>query len=67
MFENVRVPRWYIIGDEGAGFMYQMIQFQEERMNVAAIGTNRIFVYFICSNRGNIEVVHFNSCDNSNK
>ncbi|MEL6360726.1 MAG: acyl-CoA dehydrogenase family protein [Pseudomonadota bacterium] len=31
-FEDVRVPQRYIIGDEGAGFTYQMIQFQEERL-----------------------------------
>ena len=31
-FENVRVPQRYRIGQEGAGFMYQMMQFQEERL-----------------------------------
>ncbi|XP_067866067.1 zgc:85777 [Heterodontus francisci] len=31
-FEDVRVPRKYLIGDEGMGFTYQMLQFQEERM-----------------------------------
>ncbi|WDI31698.1 acyl-CoA dehydrogenase family protein [Hyphococcus flavus] len=31
-FENVRVPQRYLIGEEGAGFMYQMLQFQEERL-----------------------------------
>ncbi|KAM8967253.1 putative acyl-CoA dehydrogenase 6 [Pelodytes ibericus] len=31
-FEDVRVPSKYLIGDEGMGFMYQMLQFQEERM-----------------------------------
>ncbi|XP_039270199.2 putative acyl-CoA dehydrogenase 6 [Styela clava] len=31
-FDDVRVPRSNIIGEEGAGFMYQMIQFQEERL-----------------------------------
>lgn len=35
-FEDVRVPQRYRIGDEGAGFMYQMLQFQEERMWGAA-------------------------------
>ncbi len=31
-FEDVRVPARNLIGDEGAGFVYQMLQFQEERM-----------------------------------
>merc|ERR1711970_805908 len=32
VFENVRVPKENIIGDEGSGFIYQMIQFQQERI-----------------------------------
>lgn len=35
-FEDVRVPQDYIIGEEGMGFTYQMIQFQAERMWGAA-------------------------------
>lgn len=35
-FDKVRVPQRYRIGDEGAGFMYQMLQFQEERLWGAA-------------------------------
>jgi citronellyl-CoA dehydrogenase len=31
-FEDVRVPQRYRIGEEGFGFMYQMLQFQEERL-----------------------------------
>ena len=31
-FDDVRAPQRYRIGDEGAGFMYQMLQFQEERV-----------------------------------
>lgn len=31
-FDKVRVPRRNLIGQEGAGFMYQMMQFQEERL-----------------------------------
>ena len=31
-FENVHVPKKNIIGVEGQGFKYQMMQFQEERM-----------------------------------
>jgi len=36
-FDNVRVPQRYRIGEEGQGFIYQMIQFQEERLFAAAI------------------------------
>lgn len=35
-FDEVRVPRRYLIGAEGSGFMYQMMQFQEERLWCAA-------------------------------
>jgi len=35
-FEDVRVPRRHRIGDEGQGFVYQMLQFQEERLWAAA-------------------------------
>lgn len=35
-FDNVRVPQRNLIGMEGAGFMYQMLQFQEERLWGAA-------------------------------
>lgn len=31
-FEEVRVPAKNIVGEEGKGFTYQMIQFQQERM-----------------------------------
>ncbi|MFN3200776.1 MAG: acyl-CoA dehydrogenase family protein [Bradymonadia bacterium] len=34
--EDVRVPQRFVIGHEGAGFMYQMEQFQEERLWGAA-------------------------------
>jgi citronellyl-CoA dehydrogenase len=36
--DGVRVPQRYRIGDEGAGFLYQMLQFQEERLYAAAGG-----------------------------
>ena len=39
-FEDVRVPQRHRIGEEGMGFMMQMIQFQEERLN-GAIGSVR--------------------------
>lgn len=35
-FDDVRVPRKNLIGEEGMGFTYQMIQFQEERLYCAA-------------------------------
>ncbi len=35
-FDEVRVPRRNLIGQEGAGFMMQMLQFQEERLYAAA-------------------------------
>ncbi|XP_071788624.1 probable acyl-CoA dehydrogenase 6 [Asterias amurensis] len=35
-FEDVRVPQKNLIGQEGLGFTYQMLQFQEERMWAAA-------------------------------
>jgi citronellyl-CoA dehydrogenase len=35
-FDNVRVPQRNRIGEEGMGFTYQMMQFQEERLWAAA-------------------------------
>jgi citronellyl-CoA dehydrogenase len=35
-FDNVRVPQTNLIGQEGMGFMLQMLQFQEERLYGAA-------------------------------
>jgi len=35
-FDDVRVPQRYRIGEEGMGFTYQMLQFQEERLWAAA-------------------------------
>ncbi len=37
-FEDVRVPQRNLIGVEGMGFTYQMVQFQEERMFAALCG-----------------------------
>ncbi|KJH43475.1 acyl-CoA dehydrogenase protein [Dictyocaulus viviparus] len=36
-FDNVRVPACHIIGEEGQGFFYQMLQFQDERLVAAAV------------------------------
>lgn len=35
-FDNVRVPKRHLIGQEGQGFTFQMLQFQEERLWGAA-------------------------------
>ncbi len=35
-FDEVRVPQANLIGQEGMGFTYQMLQFQEERLYAAA-------------------------------
>ena len=35
-FDNVRIPQRNRIGEEGMGFIYQMMQFQEERLFAAA-------------------------------
>lgn len=37
-FDDVRVPCKNIIGQEGMGFTYQMLQFQEERLWAVANG-----------------------------
>ena len=37
-FDDVRVPQSNLIGEEGMGFIYQMQQFQEERLFAAAGG-----------------------------
>ncbi|MBX3161220.1 MAG: acyl-CoA dehydrogenase family protein [Deltaproteobacteria bacterium] len=39
-FEDVRIPQRHRIGEEGMGFMMQMIQFQEERL-CGAVGSVR--------------------------
>lgn len=36
-FEDVRVPSNHIIGEAGQGFIYQMMQFQEERLFGVAV------------------------------
>lgn len=41
--DEVRVPQRYLIGKEGMGFMYQMFQFQEERLFGAASGIDGLF------------------------
>ena len=37
-FDDVRVPQKYLVGEEGKGFIYQMMQFQEERLYAAIAG-----------------------------
>ncbi len=70
-FDNVRVPQSNLIGVEGAGFMMQMMQFQEERLwgSVNAVGgMDRVIEETIkyCSQRNAFgksildnQVVHF--------
>merc|ERR1711962_294498 len=41
-FEDVRVPKKYIIGQEGKGFIYQMQQFQQERIYAVAINLKQL-------------------------
>ncbi|MFT5483277.1 MAG: citronellyl-CoA dehydrogenase [Halieaceae bacterium] len=36
-FDDVVVPQSYLVGEEGKGFTYQMMQFQEERLAATAI------------------------------
>ena len=48
-FEDVRVPQDYLIGEEGMGFTYQMIQFQAERMWGTAAGNHIGFVKQKCA------------------
>lgn len=48
-FDNVRVPVRYRIGDEGAGFVYQMLQFQEERLFGAALSLKGFDLCISCT------------------
>jgi len=69
--DDVRVPRSFLIGEEGRGFTYQMLQFQEERLwgAVAGVkGMERTIAGTIEYTRGRIafgrpildnQVVHF--------
>src|SRR4051812_4391580 len=41
-FDGVRVPQRYRVGEEGMGFIYQMQQFQEERIWAAAGGLRKM-------------------------
>jgi len=69
--DDVRVPQRFRVGDEGAGFVYQMLQFQEERLWGAANslrGMERAITATIAYTRGrkifgksvlDNQVVHF--------
>ncbi|OXB84738.1 UNVERIFIED_CONTAM: hypothetical protein H355_001215 [Colinus virginianus] len=60
-FEDVRVPSKNLIGEEGMGFTYQMLQFQEERLWGVAFETidytrqRKVFSQSVLQN----QVVHF--------
>jgi len=41
-FDNVRVPQENLVGEEGMGFIYQMEQFQEERLYCAAVNLKNL-------------------------
>lgn len=41
--DEVRVPQRNLVGQEGMGFVYQMMQFQEERLFAAASGIDGLF------------------------
>lgn len=53
-FEDVRVPRKNVIGQEGMGFTYQMLQFQEERLWAVA-NSRRAFLIWAFA----VHVLHF--------
>jgi citronellyl-CoA dehydrogenase len=70
-FDDVRLPQRFRIGEEGKGFLYQMLQFQEERLWGAACslkGMERLIDQTITYTRGrrafgksilDNQVVHF--------
>jgi len=74
-FDDVRVPVRNLIGEEGRGFVYQMMQFQEERMFAALCaitGCVRTIEETIDYTRGrkafgrailDNQVVHFRLCE----
>ena len=39
-YDNVRVPKWHCIGEEGKGFYYQMEEFQKERLVGSMLGVS---------------------------
>lgn len=50
-FEDVRVPCKNLIGEEGKGFTYQMLQFQEERLWGVATGKS-LFIHPSAAGQG---------------
>lgn len=41
-FEDVRVPKSYIIGEQGQGFTYQMMQFVDERVCASVLAVHQM-------------------------
>ena len=40
VYDEVRVPKWYCVGQEGKGFYYQMQEFQKERLLGSMLGVS---------------------------
>ena len=40
VYDEVRVPKWHLIGEEGKGFYYQMQEFQKERLLGSMLGVS---------------------------
>ena len=57
-FEDVRIPKKNIIGEEGMGFTYQMMQFQRERLWGAASSEHEwcitLYVHALCKLQWNL-------------
>ncbi|KAF1410692.1 putative acyl-CoA dehydrogenase 6, partial [Spheniscus humboldti] len=56
-FEDVRVPSKNLIGEEGKGFTYQMLQFQEERL--WAVATGKSLFVLLGMGRGHRETIDY--------
>lgn len=48
-FDSVRIPSRNIIGEEGHGFVYQMLQFQDERLVAVAVRKFLHYHFILCT------------------